>query len=213
MDKFQNKIKIFENIKNKNFKFSTIKSKQSKINTSNLLGIPLNTIEKGQKAYKESKIRINNIYFDVENIKKYDYYLKPYNYLIKIKDKNLYNFIKRKPLKDISTKNILKELFLQHKINSFEYKKSIKRINKKQKLNKKIMEHINFYLKNIKRNKEDKHITKKRKDNNFFYVEINKNNYKIALKKDILINKNTTDKIYQECLKRYDAYNKHLFFD
>ena len=206
---FKEKIKIYSKIKNENYKFSIIPTKTIKLN-SILLNIPENKIREGQKTFINSVIRINNIKFDILNIKNYSMRLKPYNYLLKVRDKQQYEFIKKKPLKDISTKNILKELFLLHKINSFEYKKSIKKVNSGLKLSKKVTENINLYLKNIKRNKDYKHITKKRKDNNFFKVEINKINYKIALKKGINSDKHENS-IKKECLIRFENFNKYLF--
>ena len=203
------KIKIYSKIKDETYKFSIIPDKTIELNAI-LLNIPENKIKEGQKTFINSVIRINNIKYDILNIKNYSMKLKPYNYLLKIKDTQQYTFIKKKPLKDISTKNILKELFLLHKINSFEYKKSIKKVNSGLKLSKKVTENINFYLKNIKRNKENKHITKKRKDNNFFNIEINKINYKIALKKGIDSDKHENN-IKKECFIRFENFNKYLF--
>lgn len=170
--------------------------------------IVLNTFD--YSLIQNQELKIKNIEFDLINLDNYTIFYKPYNYLIKVKDTNKYKYIKRKPLKDISLKHILKELLLQHKINTFEYKKNIKRLNNDKQPTKKVLEIINFYLKTLKINKENKHITKKRRDDSFFFATINNQNYKIALKKNIA-KKTTETQVLTECLIRFNNYNKLLF--
>jgi len=104
--------------------------------------------------------------------------------------KQEYNFIcKNRNYKNIEIFNILKNLLVNHKINKYDYKNSIHRINKNRKLQTKIQTSIHFYLSTIKTNTNKNIITAltKRQHNNKRFVNLyadNNQKYAIHIKKN-----------------------------
>jgi hypothetical protein len=147
----------------------------------------LTRLENNHKYDLISKIKYNKFFYS-SNVKY-------------IKDIKNYSLLIKRRYKDISLIQILKILLYNHKINTYDYKNSIKRINKKERIKPKVKDRINMYLKSINKSIKDKSINTHFKKG-FVFIEKNNLRYKVLLKKGIYNKIKTFDFInYTETLK------------
>ena len=170
---------------------SFIAENQNKINISlnqlqskikELESIKKDSLYNGINFYKSSLIALKyDLKTNWEFKNKTDLNNIPY-----IEDTNKYLFVNKQiNYKDISIFQILKILFKTHKISSYDYKNSIKRIKNKKPIKNSVKRFINSYLKTLKSHNSKTSLSALKRNSdlrNFEILKVDNQNYKVITK-------------------------------